>query len=164
MVDQEINELIQLLELEAHPEGGYYRETYRADLRMEAQELGMEGLRNVCTAIYFLLTSENFSAFHRIRSDELWHFYKGDPLHIHEIDEEGQYTVHKLSGELDKGQPQCVIRAGSWFASEVASGGAYALVGCTVSPGFDFTDFEMADRSLIKHYPEHQDLLSRLIR
>src|SRR5450755_2830397 len=111
---------IEKLNLIAHPEGGYYRETYRAELSIPKQGLPPQftGPRLVSTAIYFLLEGENFSAFHRLLSDELWHFYAGDPLVVHVISPEGSYSSILLGCELEAGQVmQAVVLAGCWFAS-----------------------------------------------
>ena len=99
------------------------------------------------TAIYFLLQRGDFSAFHRIKSDECWHFYEGKTIIIHVINEAGEYAVIYLGRSIEKGEVyQAVVPAGAWFASEPGPGTDYALVGCTVAPGFDFRDFEMADK------------------
>jgi uncharacterized protein len=156
------------LKLKPHPEGGWYRETYRAAGSIASVALpdGFDGDRNFSTAIYFLMTEGIFSAFHRIRSDEVWHFYTGDALLIHEIDVLGRYTIHRLGSDPAKEESfQLVIPAGSWFASEVCSGGKYGLVGCTVAPGFDFSDFEMADSNeLTASFPQHAEVIGRLCR
>lgn len=156
--------LIEKLELRPHPEGGYYRETYRSKEQITLK--GFEGDRNYSTAIYFLLTSENFSAFHKIKQDEVWHFYSGSPLFVHVIDEQGTYMRHTVGIDLAKGEvPQLVVRAGDWFGSSVVDPGSYSLVGCTVAPGFDFRDFEMAKRQeLLQKFPAHQEIISRLTR
>lgn len=153
--------------MQPHPEGGWYKETYRSEGAIPSSVLnGFDGGRSFATGIYFLLTSENFSAFHRIKSDEMWHFYDGDGLTIHEVSPSGEYVNHKLGLDLEKGeQPQVVVSANSWFASEVKQGGRWCLVGCTVSPGFDFEDFELAERDkLISEYPDHSTIITRLTR
>lgn len=158
---------VNRLGMHPHPEGGWYKETYRSSGVISGESLqDFSGDRNFSTAIYFLLTKENFSAFHRIKSDELWHFYDGDGLVIHELKPDGAYIEHKLGLNLDEGeQPQLVIAAGSWFSSEVKGAGEWSLVGCTVSPGFDFEDFEMASKDeLLDSYPGHVDLVKRLCR
>lgn len=156
------------LQLEPHPEGGYYRETYRSDVTISQGALpaGFAGPRAAATAIYFLVESENFSAFHRLRSDELWHYYAGSPLLVHMIDSAGAYSSLILGNDPDAGQvPQAVVPAGYWFASHVADWKSWALVGCTVSPGFDFEDFEIGQRAeLIEQYPQHQKVIHRLTR
>lgn len=153
---------IKHLELLPHPEGGYYKETYRSAATMEANG----GLRNVSTSIYYLLQQGDFSGFHRIKSDECWHFYAGSTLLVHVIDEEGAYTCIRLGNHLEQHeQLQAVVPAGAWFASEPAPGTAFALVGCTVAPGFDFADFEMAQQApLLQQFPAHREIISRLCR
>ena len=162
------NYWIEKLGLAPHPEGGYFRETYRAAERIAADALPprFAGDRSFSTAIYFLLTSDRFSAFHRIQQDELWHFHAGDPLTIHVIDGDGELTVVEMGADAERGQVwQAVVPAQSVFAAEVRAPGAFALVGCTVAPGFEFDDFEMPPRAdLLAHYPQHADLVTRLTR
>ena len=159
---------IQRLQLEPHPEGGYFRQSYRSEvvIAQEALPAGFSGARAVSTAIYFLLEGKNFSAFHRLRSDELWHFYAGEPLVVHMIEPEGKYFPILLGREPEAGQIlQAVVRAGSWFASHVADWSSFSVVGCTVAPGFDFEDFEMGEREeLGARYPQHRELIERLTR
>jgi predicted cupin superfamily sugar epimerase len=161
---------IDRLDLRPHPEGGYFRETYRAAESISAGALPerFDGARAFSTAVYFLITEDAFSAFHRIRSDELWHFYAGDAVTLAVLDGDGTggLTTASLGREPARGQsPQVVIPAGAWFAAEVASPGAFALVGCTVAPGFDFADFELAERAvLLARYPQHRGVIERLTR
>jgi uncharacterized protein len=159
---------IEKLQLAPHPEGGYFRQTYRSEavIAREALPAGFSGARAVSTAIYFLLEGENFSAFHRLRSDEIWHFYVGDPLVVHVIDAEGKYSRILLGDDPEAGQVlQAVVRAGCWFASHVADWKEFAVVGCTVAPGFDFADFEMGKRGeLVAGYPEFLQIIERLTR
>jgi predicted cupin superfamily sugar epimerase len=159
---------IQKLSLEPHPEGGYYRQTYRSDLSLARESLPPQftGPRPTATAIYFLLEGENFSAFHRLRSDELWHFYLGGPLVVHVIEPAGRYSKIKVGSDPEAGEVlQAVVKAGCWFASQVREGKSFALVGCSVSPGFDFDDFELAMREeLANRYPQHRELIARLTR
>jgi hypothetical protein len=154
--------------LEAHPEGGYYRQTYRADLVLAKESLpeGFTGARAASTAIYFLLQGEQFSAFHRLRSDEVWHFYVGAALVVHVIDEGGRYSEVYLGSDAEAGEVlQAVVKAGCWFGSRVRDGTGFALVGCTVAPGFDFQDFEMARREqLVREYPEYRGVIEGLTR
>jgi predicted cupin superfamily sugar epimerase len=162
------NYWINKLQLTEHVEGGSFRELYRSPLQAPAAVLptAFKGDRNFSTGIYFLLKKEQFSAFHRIQSDELWHFYYGDPLVVYEIEASGQLLEHQLGNDPEQGQQfQAVVKAGSWFASRVKAGGEYALVGCTVSPGFDFADFELADRhQLSQQYSAHAALITQLTR
>jgi predicted cupin superfamily sugar epimerase len=161
-------ELVEKLNLEPHPEGGYYRETYRSSGIIPQNGLGAHysGSRNYCTGIYFLLTNKNFSAFHKINQDEMWHFYEGSPLRIHMIDTKGDYMYQDIGTNLHIDEvPQFTVPAGVWFASEVVKGGNYSLVGCTVSPGFDFDDFVLAtNKKLNKLFPKHKDIINRLTR
>lgn len=159
---------IQKLALEAHPEGGYYRQTYRADLVLAKETLPRQftGARSASTAIYFLLEGENFSAFHRLRSDELWHFYVGGALAVHVIEADGRYSEIQLGSDPEAGEVfQAVVKAGCWFASHVRDGKSFALVGCTVAPGFDFEDFELAKREeLVRRYPQHREVIDKWTR
>lgn len=163
-----IQQLIDRFQLQPHPEGGYYRQTYRSAESIPASVLPdrFAGDRCFSTAICFLLTENNFSAFHRIKSDELWHFYAGGGLLIHVIHPDGQYEVLQLGSDMEKGESfQLWVPAGSWFASECKPGASFSFVGCTVAPGFDFNDFELAvaDR-LSALYPQHSNIIRRLCR
>ncbi|MFT4544540.1 MAG: putative cupin superfamily sugar epimerase [Bacteroidia bacterium] len=167
MIPEKAQFYIDQLQMLRHPEGGWYKETYRAKGSIPSSELeNIDGDRNYSTAIYFLLTEDNFSAFHRIKSDEMWHFYDGDGLSIHEISETGSYIKHQLGLDLEGiEEPQLVVKCNSWFATEVKEGGSWCLVGCTVSPGFDFEDFEMPRRKLLlEQYPDHSDVITKLTR
>lgn len=163
-----MHELIRALDLKPHPEGGWYRETYRATESIAAGGLPERyaGPRSHATSIYFLLTSDSFSALHRLKSDELWHFYHGSPLNLHVIQADGRYAPITLGTNLAQGETfQAVVPHGCWFGATVATSGAYTLVGCSVAPGFDFSDFEIADReSLTRAFPQHQALIERLTR
>jgi len=157
---------IHHLGLSPHPEGGYYRVTYKSDLTIVRSALpsSYQGDRSASTAIYFLLDEGNFSAFHRIASDEVWHFYAGSSLVVYVIDPEGNYSELHLGS--DEGEEfQAVVKAGCWFASRVRDAAGFALVGCTVAPGFDFADFELGVRSeLIRAFPAHRKLIEELTR
>ena len=159
---------IKNLSLVPHPEGGYYRVTYASDISIPHSALpgSFRGPRPVSTAIYFLLDAANFSAFHRIQSDELWHFYAGSALVVHVIDPSGAYSEIQLGKRVDAGEVfQAVVKAGCWFASRVKDPTTFALVGCTVAPGFDFEDFELAKRAELQgKYPQHRALIEQLTR
>lgn len=159
---------IQALQLLPHPEGGYYRETYRSTRLMDVTLAGSGPAvqRNLSTGIYFLLEQGNFSAFHRIRSDEMWHFYAGQALEVLEISQAGELRCTRLGPDVARGEVfQHVVPAYTWFASRVAPGSIWSLVGCTVAPGFDFADFCLADRAALSAcFPQHQTLIHTLTR
>jgi predicted cupin superfamily sugar epimerase len=159
---------IQTLQLQPHPEGGFYKETYRSELLVEVAGSAAGALlrRSVSTAIYFLLEQGNFSAFHKIGADEMWHFYAGQALEVLELFEGGELRCTRLGPDFSQAElPQHVVRANTWFASRVAAGGAYALVGCTVAPGFDFADFCLADRATLQAgFPLHSAVIASLTR
>lgn len=148
---------IKTLSLLPHPEGGYYKETYRSEGTLNT----VNGERNYSTAIYFLLEEGNFSAFHKIKSDELWHFYTGDILEVIEITPDGILKITELGPQ----NFQYCVPAGHWFGSRVKKGGQFSLVGCTVAPGFDFRDFEMAKREfLLEKFEKHTSFIRELTR
>jgi predicted cupin superfamily sugar epimerase len=156
--------LVKRLGLAPHPEGGFFRETWRSPLLLPA--LPPDGrIRAASTAIYFLLPAGTFSALHRVASEEAWHHYDGDPLDLHLIDERGEHEVVPLGRDFARGErPQYVVPAGTWQAA-VPRGDRYALVGCTVSPGFDFADFELPPRAeLVARFPAHAAIVARLTR
>ncbi|MBN9295907.1 MAG: cupin domain-containing protein [Filimonas sp.] len=160
--------LAAFYQLQPHPEGGYYRETYRSHLTLPANSLPADfnGERNSSTAIYFLLEQGNFSAFHRIKSDEVWHFYAGQALLVYVIHPEGWLEIIRLGNNIGNGEQfQAVVPAGCWFASMPAPATAFSFVGCTVAPGFDFHDFELAYADVLaKEYPQHESLIRQLCR
>lgn len=153
---------INHLQLQPHPEGGYYKEVFRSQIAIN--RVGETAVKQACTSIYYLLEGVDYSGFHRLKSDEIWYFHKGVPLHIHAINPDGVYILHELSDQ-DGGGLSVVIPAGWWFAAEVPSGKNYTLVSCVVAPAFDFNEFEMAKQEvLIASYPQHRDIISRLCR
>jgi predicted cupin superfamily sugar epimerase len=160
--------LVERLGLMPHPEGGFFRETYRSATEIPGGSLGgsFPEARPVSTGIYYMLVGDDFSAFHRIKSDELWHHYAGSEAIIHIIGLDGTYRALRVGSDLDKGEePQAVVPAGAWFAAEVADTASYALMGCTVAPGFDYADFEMAERAeLLRLCPGRRELIMRLTR
>jgi predicted cupin superfamily sugar epimerase len=157
---------IDHLGLTPHPEGGFYRETYRSSESVPGEALPSRfaGDRAFSTAICFLLRSHERSALHRIASDELWHFYAGAPLTVHTIDDAGTHGMLHLGPEPASNQAfQVVVPAGVWFGATVDRPDSFSVVGCTVAPGFDFADFELAVRSdLVGRYPQHRDIIERL--
>lgn len=161
-------DVIKALNLAPHPEGGFFRETYRSREALSAEHLPLRygGKRAISTAIYFLLTGDTFSAFHRLRSDEIWHYHLGSPVRLHLLREDGVHEQIMVGPDLDRGhRPQAVIPAGCWFGARVVDPDGFTLVGCTVAPGFDFADFELAVReTLIQTFPMHADLITNLTR
>jgi len=163
-----VQQLIKQFQLLPHPEGGYYKETYRSPEIIPDQILSRQfkGDRAYSTAIYFLLEQGNFSAFHRIESDEVWHFYAGQTLLLHIIHINGKFETIKLGNDIEKGETfQYAVPARCWFASEPAPDTDFSFVGCTVAPGFDFDDFELAKADeLSRLYPQQDELIRRLCR
>ncbi len=159
---------ITALGLTRHPEGGYFRETYRSAGTIAAAALAgvFGGERAFATSIHYLLTGDDFSALHRIKSDELWHFHAGSPLTVHLIGPDGGYAELRLGSDPGRGEAfQGVVPAGTWFGARVADPGGYALVSCTVAPGFDFADFELGRREeLLRLFPRHAEVIERLTR
>ena len=161
---------IKTLDLSPHPEGGYFREMYRSAETIEANHLPkrFNGTRTFSTAIYYLLRTEERSRLHRIKSDEIWHFYRGLPLTIHTFGANGSYRAVRLGGNPGRGEwYQYMVPAGTWFGVTVGSDPDsredFALAGCTVAPGFDFEDFEMADETILQAYPDHDDVIRELL-
>jgi uncharacterized protein len=150
-----IQELINELGLHPHPEGGYYKETYRSEDEIRD--------RNLLTSIYFVLTSENVSRFHRIKSDELWYFHFGAAVTVHTLDELG-HAEHLLGNDLQNGEkPFLLVKANTIFGSSIDTPNGFALVSCAVAPGFDFRDFELFTKDqLLKEFPAHEAIIARL--
>lgn len=159
---------IATLGLRPHPEGGFYSETYRSPEMIPAEGLPSRygAARSFSTAIYFLLKGDQISALHRLRSDEMWHFHAGGALVVHIIEADGAHRAIRVGPEPEDGDRfQALAPAGCWFGAELADAGGFALVGCTVAPGFSFDDFELGDRDhLLRLYPRHQALIERLTR
>ncbi|HWB61958.1 MAG TPA: cupin domain-containing protein [Chitinophagales bacterium] len=160
---------VDKFQLQPHPEGGWFAETYRCatGVNLAGSAAGFTGYRSFSTGIYFLLDASSFSAFHRIKSDEMWHFYAGYCLEVFVIDPAtGSLHIIMLGNDPDAGEVyQAVVKAGCWFASRVKHPGMFALVGCTVAPGFDFADFEMADGDkLADEFQQHEELIRSLSR
>ncbi len=161
---QEVIDRLQLVPLTI--EGGYFRETYRSLLRHMGHALPPEygGERNASTAIYYLLTPDTFSAIHRVKSDEVFHFYAGDPVEMLQLRPDGAAKVVLIGNDLAAGlEPQLVVPAGVWQGCRLRPGGDWALLGCTVSPGFDYADYQAASRAqLVERFPGHADLIAAL--
>lgn len=158
--------LIRLLDLKPHPEGGYYRETYRCDefIPHGCLPSRFHGDRHYSTAIYYLLPAGAVSRLHRIASDEVWHFYLGGPFTVVELKPDGSSDHVVLGPDVMGGQRlQHVVKAGTWFGAYPNAGTDYSLVGCTVAPGFDFADFKIAKRTeLLAKYPREKETIERL--
>ncbi len=163
---EEVKKIIEHFDLLPHPEGGFYKETYRSleEAAVDREEPQKVVQRSFATGIYFLLPKGKISTWHRIQSDEMWHFYLGDPMALYQIDPKGQCETIILGSDFVKGQKlQHVVPKGSWFGGHPLEESRYSFVGCTVSPGFDFDDFEMAEHGkLVKLYPEHKEIINRL--
>ncbi|MDD2998266.1 MAG: cupin domain-containing protein [Candidatus Riflebacteria bacterium] len=157
-------EWVTALNLRQHPEGGYFAEVYRADGCIPRNILpGHQGDRPFMTSIYFMLPSGTVSRFHRLKSDEVWYHHAGGSLTIHQLDVEGNYLTLRLGAALARGEClQAVVRAGTWFGATADTDEA-ALVGCAVAPGFDFADFELADRqNMLADFSQHHEIIRRL--
>lgn len=163
-MNQDLEKYLNAFDLKPHPEGGYFKEIYRSEEQIPKGVFSeFDDNRNVCTGIYYLLSEKDKSHFHRIKSDEIWHFYKGTSnVNIHCIMKDGTYKLIKVGDNKDCLNFQIVIPKGVWFAAELEENneGNYALCGCTVAPGFDFKDFEMAKKSeLLQKYPLHKNII-----
>ncbi|MEM9077954.1 MAG: cupin domain-containing protein [Bacteroidota bacterium] len=165
---KDIQFLIDRFNLEPHPEGGYFKEMYRSTGIIEKNSLptSYQGKRNYSTCIYFLLTSDTFSAFHKIKQDEIWHFYSGSALKLSMISENGNYSEHIIGADFNSGHvPQFVVPGEFWFGAKTLEPNSYSFVGCTVSPGFDFDDFILPSQTiLLEKYPQHEAIIRELTR
>ncbi|MEO2061544.1 MAG: cupin domain-containing protein [Christiangramia sp.] len=165
---QDIQNTIEKLQLQPHPEGGYFREIYRSPeiIPKKALKNNYSGDRNVCTSIYFLLTSESFSAFHKIHQDEIWHFYQGSRISLQIISASGEHSEIMIGNNLQKNEHlQYVVPGGNYFAASVQEPDSFALIGCTVAPGFDFDDFYIPKREeLLKKFPRHANVIHQYTR
>jgi predicted cupin superfamily sugar epimerase len=154
-----IAELVRILDMKVHPEGGFYAETYRADSKIETEN----GTRQLITSIYFLLRSVDVSHFHRIKSDELWFWHEGSPLSVHLLGEKG-HEILKLGPVTDQeSRSQHLVTSNTIFGSTVDQPDSYTLVSCVVAPGFDFRDFELFSfENLIALFPDYESIIRRL--
>ncbi|CAL2082722.1 cupin domain-containing protein [Tenacibaculum sp. 190524A02b] len=161
-----IDQIIKKLDLQPHPEGGFFKETYRSNGEINTDSLSgaYNGKRNYATCIYFLLTSDNFSALHKINQDEIWHFYDGSPIRLHMISDKGVHSEHIIGNDFSKGEvPQFVVPGGYWFGAEVVEKDSFSLVGCTVSPGFSFDDFVLkSKKELLELFPNQEAIITKL--
>ncbi len=160
--------LVEKLDLQPHPEGGYFKEVYRSDELIKTEGLSERYTSERCfgTSIYYMLEGEQFSAFHKLQSDETWHFYLGSSIVLHLISSEGNYSKIVLGQNLTEDEVlQYTIPKETWFAAEVKDKNSFSLVGCTVTPGFDFADFEMGDqKTLLDKFQQHQNLIKRFTK
>lgn len=156
---------IKKLDLKPHPEGGFYKETYRSIYEIEKKRLpkGYPDNRKLSTCIFYLLRSGEISKFHRLRSDEIWFYHKGSALKVIILDKEGKKHVHFLGSNSEKPEQfQLFIPAGVIFAAEVTEPESYSIFSCVVTPGFEFDDFELFDKNdLIQAYPKHYNLIEK---
>lgn len=152
---------ISHLGLEPHPEGGFYKQIFASDVKTHTEQ---DKQRKLYTSIYFLLRSQDISHLHRLQSDELWYYHGGSSLTVHIIDEQGEYKEVNLGLKLDEGEvPQVLVPKNSIFGSSVKEANTFSLVGCMVSPGFEFEDFELfSQEELLKEYPQHEEVIRRL--
>ena len=159
---------IEALDLSPHPEGGFYREFHRSQHILEEESLprGFSGDRELGSVIHYLLTGDDSSAFHRLRSDEIWHFHDGSPFLIHMIDPKGVHSAARLGLNVSGGEVPCfVVPAGHYFGAEVAADDSFALASCTVIPAFSFDDFEMpTSDELISIFPHLKSEILHLSR
>jgi uncharacterized protein len=157
---------IEKLNLHKHPEGGYFNETYRNNENLSADLLPERYKSERCfsTLIYFLLKGEDLSHFHKLKSDEIWHFYTGSRIIVHIINEQGVYSSISLGSDIEKGEVfHYVIQKNSWFGAEVSDKTSFCLIGCTVTPGFDFNDFELGEKQeLLSKFPQHKEIIERM--
>lgn len=167
-MDDVAKRIVERFGLVPHPEGGFFREVYRSDLVVDHPGIpdGIDARRSAGTLIYFLLSGEDFSAFHRVRwSDEIWHLYAGGPLEILTIDAQGMLDRSLLTPDLTQVEPTKLVPAGTWQSARPAQGARWALGGCTVSLGFEFSDFDMPPAiELIERFPAHESTIRSLTR
>jgi uncharacterized protein len=160
-LDKDATYWINKFNLKEHPEGGYFVETYVSDKLVTLP--GYDGPRYACTAIYYLLLGEQFSSFHTMKSDELWHFCAGSTLTLYIIGDNGELRKIQLGKNIDNGEKfQVIVKSGCWFAASVNDSTSYSLVACVVSPGFSYQDWRLADaEALIKLYPQHKSIIEK---
>jgi uncharacterized protein len=165
MKEKDSQYYISKLGLVPHPEGGYYKSTFQSEHSVADEGVTNQGKeRLLYTSIYFLLTSGEISHLHRLKSDELWYYHGGSPLTVHVIEQNGDYKEWKLGLNLEQGEvPQVLVPKGTIFGSSVMEDNTFSLVGCMVSPGFDFEDFELFKQAeLLMDYPQHEKIIKKL--
>ena len=163
---EEVNKIIKNFDMKPHPEGGYYTENYRSKINIAEKNLpeSFSGRRSISTSILFLLPQNSFSAFHKLKQDEIWYYHAGEGLVLHCIAPDHTYTKHVMGSGIKAGEfPQIIIPAGTFFAAETTNN--FAFSGCVVTPGFDFADLDMPSAAqLIKMFPEHESLIRKFTR
>ncbi len=163
-----VEQLKEVLHLQPHPEGGYFTQIYRSDESIPEKALPERyaGARAYSTSIYYLLTPGTFSAMHRLQSDEIYHFYLGDPVEQLQLYPDGSGKKLTFGSLLSDGQhPQVIVPRGVWQGARLIEGGRFALMGCTVAPGFEFADFKLGERDALQvTYPEYESLIAELTR
>ncbi|MCF8241730.1 MAG: cupin domain-containing protein [Melioribacteraceae bacterium] len=164
-MNEEAKMLIEKLGLKEHPEGGYFNEVYRSNESIAKISLPerYSGSRNFGTSIYFMLTGNQFSSFHKLKSDETWYFHSGSPIIIYIINEDGMLSTINLGLNITGDEvPQYTINKNSWFAAELKDKNSFGLISCAVFPGFDFDDFQLGRQiELIKLFPQHSELIKK---
>lgn len=167
-INPKVKFYVDKLELQKHPEGGFYKEVYRSDEIIIKENLPgrYNSDRNFSTSNYFLLDGENVSLFHKIKSDEFWHFHDGSTIKIYKLKNDGELKINLLGKNLDEDESlQVIIEKGKWFCAEVVNKNLFGLVGCTVAPGYDFDDFKLGIRNeLIKNFPDHKKLIEKFTK
>lgn len=163
-----IEQLIEKFALQKHPEGGYFSEVYRSDEIISKVALPgrYDSDRSIGTSIYFLLTSNEKSNFHRLKSDEFWYFHSGTTIEVYIIHLDGKLEIKKMGMNIFEGEvPSLLLPKGSWFGAKILEKSSYGFVSCAVFPGFDFADFELANREeLVKTFPQHTTIISELTK
>lgn len=165
---KDINYWIKNLDLKPHPEGGYFKEVFRSEGKIPkaCSHNRFGGDRSYMTSVYFLLSHDDFSAFHQFKQDEIWNFHYGSSICLHTIDTDGSYTKFKCGLDIKNGDNiQCMVKAGQWFCATVEEENGFAVVGCVVAPGFDFADFELGHtKQLLEKFPQHKEIIKKYSR
>jgi predicted cupin superfamily sugar epimerase len=165
-MNRKAGQLIESLGLRPHPEGGYFRETWRSNLTatLQSGHGGPEGSRSIGTAIYYLLSGDEVSRLHRLKADEVWHLYSGGPLTLHLLDDRSGCRSLQLGDHTAEGPVfQTTVPAGCWFGASLPVADSFALAGCTLAPGYDHADFELGDRThLLRQFPDHEKIIRLL--
>jgi predicted cupin superfamily sugar epimerase len=166
-MENRISLLVQQFQMLEHPEGGFYAPAFRSDQLLDTSTLKInrwKGPRNLYSSIYYLLMNGQFSCWHRIASDEMWHFYEGDPITLHVLTKDGAYYCKTLGNPSSDLCYQWVVKGGDWFAAISSGPIGYSLTGCSLAPGFDFADFEIGSKEmLLEQYPNQADVIRKFL-